>query len=61
MIKTVAGLEVLDLSFFQMKMMPNMQRKQWMERSDKEYHIISFPVEVPSEGDVFCRHCWADH
>lgn len=33
MIKTVVGLEALDLSSFQMKMMPHVPRMQWTERS----------------------------
>lgn len=51
MIKTVAGLEALDLSFFRMKMMQNVQRKQWMERSDIKntilYHfLLNFLLKV---------------
>lgn len=44
MIKTVVGLEALDLSSLQMKMKPNVQRMQWTERSDIKnillYHCL---------------------
>jgi len=32
MIKIVVELEALDLSSFQMKMLQNLQKMQWMER-----------------------------
>lgn len=56
MIKTLVGLEALDLSSFQMKNMPNLQRIQWTERSlYLEYPLLGFTYLILSTTIEFMK------